>query len=489
MEFFFNPDGVAVIGATDGLFKGGYHILNNILGGYKGRIYPVNPRFETLLGLTCYPDVDAIPERFDLAVYFIPARFLPAIIEQCALKGVKGIIIESAGFSEVGEGGKRLQEECVGLARKYGIRLWGPNCMGLLDGHLRHVFSFMYTDVWKTMMPPGNVSLIVQSGMLSAGFLLMILERGGIGISKICSIGNKCDVDETELLDYLIRDPLTGVIGLYVESIPNGRGFLELARSTDKPIIVLKGGRTPYGAQAAMSHTASLAGDYTIMCHAFRQAGVIPVCDVHELMDFVRGFSKTHRIAHSAGTAVVSFSGGAGIVTADFLHDYDLPLARLSPETLTAMKEVFPNWMDPSNPVDLWPAIEQHGIQHVYEKVIPALMRDEGVDSVVIHIFAARMQGEDLKALATLKEELGKPVVVWMVGLDQPLKTLRKEIEDLDIPVFEEIGRGVSFLSAAKRHAQRIKTSNSLIPFDLKRSRGTAVADVQTPEDAGGIVR
>jgi acyl-CoA synthetase (NDP forming) len=128
--------------------------------------------------------------------------------------------------------------------------------------------------------------------------------------------------------------------------------------------------------------------------------------------------------------------------------------------------------------VDLWPAIEQHGIQHVYEKVIPALMRDEGVDSVVIHIFAARMQGEDLKALATLKEELGKPVVVWMVGLDQPLKTLRKEIEDLDIPVFEEIGRGVSFLSAAKRHVQRIKTSNSLIPFDLKGSRGTAVADV-----------
>lgn len=458
MEFFFDPDGVAVIGATNTPFKGGYHILHNTLAGYKGRVYPVNPRYETLLGLPCYPDVASIPANFDLAIFFIPAKFLPHTIEECARKRVKGIIIESAGFSEVGEQGRQLQEECLRLARLHGIRLWGPNCMGLLDGHRRHVFSFMYTDAWTTLMPPGNVSLIVQSGMLSAGFLMMMLERGGIGVSKICSIGNKCDVDETELLEFFIRDPLTEVIGLYVESIPDGRRFMELARSTAKPIIVLKGGRSAAGAQAAMSHTASLAGDYAVMRHAFAQAGIVPVYDMHELMDIVRGFAKTPVVRPSGGTAVVSFSGGAGIVTADFLQDHGLALAGLLPETLAAIKTVFPAWMDPSNPVDLWPGVEQNGMEKTYGTALSALMRDPTVDSVVIHLFASLFKAEYLRETAVLKNELGKPVAVWIVGMEQSLRALRSEIEDLGLPVFGEIGRAVSFLAAAKQHARHTRT-------------------------------
>ena len=453
MEFFFNPDGVAIIGATDNPFKGGYHILNNILGGYQGRIYPVNPRYETLLGLPCYPSIEAIKEDFDLAVYFIPAQSLPETIEQCARKHVKGIIIESAGFSEVGAQGKELQQECLQLARRHGIRLWGPNCMGLLDGHRRHVFSFMYTDAWKTLMPPGNVSLIVQSGMLSAGFLLMMLERGGVGVSKICSIGNKCDVDETELLEFLINDPLTEVIGLYVESIPDGRRFLDLARSTTKPIIVLKGGRSPAGAQAAMSHTASLAGDFTVIERAFRQAGVIPVYDLHELMDFVRGFSMIRTVRPGKTSAVLTFSGGAGIVTADFLHDQGLLSAKLNPDTLATLKTVFPAWMDPANPVDVWPAIEQSGPQKVYTTCSQALLNDPNVDALIIHIFAALVKGDYLAETARLKDALGKPVAVWLVGLEQPVRTLRREIEALGIPVFDEISRAVSFIAAAQRRA------------------------------------
>ncbi|HQP31835.1 MAG TPA: CoA-binding protein, partial [Deltaproteobacteria bacterium] len=400
MEFFFNPDGVAVIGATDNPFKGGYHILNNIMGGYGGRIYPVNPRFQTLSGLPCYASIDAIPDDFDLAIYFIPAHALPETIEQCARKHAKGIIIESAGFSEVGAQGQELQRKCLELARRHGIRLWGPNCMGLLDGHRRHVFSFMYTDVWKTLMPPGNVSLIVQSGMLSAGFLLMMLERGGVGVSKICSIGNKCDIDETELLEFLINDPLTEVIGLYVESITDGRRFLDLARSTTKPIIALKGGRSPAGAQAALSHTASLAGDFTVIERAFIQAGVTPVYDLNELMDFVRAFSMTRNVNPGNGAAVLTFSGGAGIVTADFLHDRGLSCAELSPATRSELKTVFPVWMEPSNPVDVWPAIEQSGPEKVYRTAARALMRDQHVDALIIHIFAALVKGEFLAETA-----------------------------------------------------------------------------------------
>jgi len=451
MDFFFNPDGVAIIGATNNPLKGGYHILNNTLAGYTGAVYPVNPRYESILGTQCYPDIESIPHPFDLAVYFIPARFLPDTIDACATKGVKGMIIESAGFAEAGEDGKQLQEECLEHAARHHIRLWGPNCMGLLDGHSRNVFSFMYTDEWKTLMKPGNVSMIVQSGMLSATFLMMILERGGMGMSKMCSIGNKCDVSETELLEYLIRDPLTDVIGLYVESISQPRRFMNLCRASRKPVIVLKGGRSPSGAYAAMSHTASLAGDYTIMAGAFEQAGVLPVFGVHELVDLLRGFSKTKCCRVKGGTAVVTFSGGGGIVTADLLNDFGLPLARLSDETLKSLRTIFPPWMEPSNPVDLWPSVEQNGMERVYTEAIAAIMQDKNVDSLILHLFSERMQSEWFRPLAEFKDTLGKSVTAWVTGTGARFHEFRGELEDMGIPVFEEMKRGVEFLAAVKK--------------------------------------
>jgi acyl-CoA synthetase (NDP forming) len=454
MDFFFHPDGIAIIGATDNPLRGGYHILNNTMGGYRGRIYPVNPKYDSILGLPCYPDILSIPHDFDLAVYFIPARFLPATIEDCARKKVKGIIIESAGFAETGEAGRRLQEDCVKLARQYDIRLWGPNCMGILDGNSRHVYSFMYTDVWKTLMKPGNVSIIVQSGMLSATFLMMILEKGGMGISKLCSIGNKCDVHETELLEYLIHDSHTNVIGMYIESLSDARYCLELCRSTGKPVVILKGGRSPSGAEAAKSHTASMAGNDVIIGNAFQQARVIQVFDFHEMMDILRGFSMTQNCTSAGGTAIISFSGGGGIVAADFLHDYNLPLAQLSGDTLRAIKEVFPPWMEPANPVDLWPAAEKNGIDRVYTSVIDAVINDEGVDSLILHVFSGRMESHSLKQLAVLKNELSKPVVVWPVGSGERHRTFKKDVEEMGIPVFDEMERGIRFLAAVKKHSR-----------------------------------
>ncbi len=457
MDFFFNPRGIAVIGASDNKAKGGFHLLNNTLQSYKGDVYPVNPRYDTLLGRTCFPDVSSIPDDFDLAIYFIPAPGLAGTIEECAKKKVKGIIIESAGFAEVGAEGKRMQEECVSLAKKHGIRLWGPNCMGLIDSHMHHVFSFMYTDIWKTLLRPGDVSMTVQSGMLSAGFLMMILERGGLAINKMCSIGNKCDVNETELLEYFINDPSTAVIGHYAESIADPRRFMDLASGTDKPIVMLKGGRSPGGAKAAMSHTASMAGDHAILRSAMRQAGIMEVTDMNELMDFLRGFSMTRncRARDHAGTAVVTFSGGGGIVTSDLLHESGLGLAELSAKTLAAMKEVYPPWMDPGNPADIWPAIEHSGIERVYSAVSEAIMRDDRVDSVVIHIFSGMTESSMFANLARLKNELGKPVVAWLAGLGERLRSCRSGLEDMGIPVFDEMGRCVSFLAAARQHFRR----------------------------------
>jgi acetate---CoA ligase (ADP-forming) len=453
LDYFFHPNGVAIIGATDSQLKGGFHLVRNALAGYTGALYPVNPKYTEILGIPCYPDIESIPGNFDMAVYFIPAKFLPETIRACSRKGVKGIIIQSAGFSEVGPGGKKLQDDSVALARKLGIRLWGPNCMGYLDGHTRNVFSFMYSDKWTTLMQPGNVSLIVQSGMLSAGFLLMMLDRGGIGISKVCSIGNKCDVHETELLEYLVNDPETGVIGCYLESIIDGRKFLELARSTDKPVVVLKSGRSDSGAKAAMSHTASLSGAAAVYAGAFRQAGIIQVYDMHELMDMVRGFSKSEPYRPGGKTAVVTFSGGAGIVTADLLEERGLGLAELSAETMAAIKAVFPAWMDPSHPVDLWPAVEQNGASTVYNAAVEAVLKDPGVDSLIIETFAWSFGKSDFFGpLGALKKKYNKPVAVWQVGSNPQFDQFRIAAENAGLPVFEEISRCAAFLEAVRRY-------------------------------------
>lgn len=454
LDIFYHPNGVAVLGAT-AKPRGGFFLFRNTIEGYKGKVYPINPNYDEILGVKCYPDIASIPDNFDLLLYFIPAKHLPDTIRESAKKGVKGIIIESAGFSEVGEEGRALQEESVRLAREYGIRLWGPNCMGLLDGHSRHVFSFMYQDDWKVLMKPGGVSLIVQSGMLSAGFLMAVLERGGMGISKVASIGNKCDVDETELLEYYVNDPNTTVIAAYLESIKDGRRFLEIARATSKPVIVLKAGRSAQGAKAAMSHTASLSGAAEIYRGAFRQAGIVQVYDIHELMDLARGFSKTDACTPDGGTAVLTFSGGAGIVTTDLLSGCNLNLAELSHKTLADIKTVFPEWMDPSHPVDLWPAAEKNGVAKVYTHCVEAVMKDPCVDSVIVETLASPRTGFDyLKTIAELKKKYGKPVALWMlsIGGKAVQDEARNIAEDNGLPEFTEISRCVSFIRGVREH-------------------------------------
>ena len=273
LDCFFNPKSVAVIGASNNESKGGYDIIKNVMAGFRGKIYPVNKSYTEILGIPCYPDVASIPGNIDLAIYFIPSKELPETVTECAKKGVKGIIIESAGFNEAGVEGAKLQKLALENAAKAGIRLWGPNCMGFIDGNKTYVFSFIHSLVWPDVLRGGNVGLIVQSGMLSAGFLLHALQEGIMGVSKVCSIGNKCDIDESDILEYMINDTDTEVIACYLESLVDGRRFINLAKETKKPVIVLMGGRSSEGAKAAQSHTASLSGNYKVTSGAFQQAG------------------------------------------------------------------------------------------------------------------------------------------------------------------------------------------------------------------------
>jgi acyl-CoA synthetase (NDP forming) len=396
MDFFFNPKAIAVVGATPNPFKGGCSILKNLITGYRGRICPVNPRYDEIEGIPCFPAVSAIPDPVDLAVVFVPAKAVPEAIEDCIRKGVPGVMIESGGFAETGPEGRVLQQAIVDMAKKAGIRLWGPNCMGLVDAVRGHAFSFLDPRALQSGFVPGNVSLVVQSGMLSAGFLVDIMTNGIMGISKVCSVGNKIDVNECDLLPWLMADPDTAVIGLYLESIPEGRRLIDLCRKSPKPIVVLKGGKSEKGAQAAMSHTASLAGNQRIIADVLAQAGVVEACDFKQMMDLCRSLAICPEKSAEAKDriAILTFSGGAGIVSSDFLEQMDLTAAELSDATKKNLQGLFPDWMPVANPVDLWPAMEKHAATdvNIYSEALRAVLDDPGVNAVLLHIFVGNFR-------------------------------------------------------------------------------------------------
>ncbi|MEN6423021.1 MAG: CoA-binding protein [Smithella sp.] len=455
LDYFFNPKSVAIIGASDNKNKGGYSIIKNVTAGFKGKIYPVNKSYKEILGIPCYPDIASIPGDIDLAIYFIPSKELPDTINECAKKGVKGIIIESGGFTEAGEEGARLQKLALENAAKAGIRLWGPNCMGFIDGNRTYVFSFINSLVWPDVLRGGSVGMIVQSGMLSAGFLLHALQEGIMGVSKVCSIGNKCDINESDILEYMINDKDTGVIACYLESLVDGRRFTSLAKTTKKPIIVLMGGRSQEGAKAAQSHTASLSGNYRVTSGAFRQAGIIEVLDPAELTDMARAFAKNMPFyPHpQKGTAILTFSGGAGTITTDLMEDCGLPLAKLSAETLASVAEFFPPWNKPDHPLDLWIAIERHGFEKVFRGSLTAVIKDPAVDSIIFHSYATPLIGQDFfEELTVLLKENKKPAVLWVEGRKDFAEHLRGLAENAGLPAYRELNRCVTVLNGMKRH-------------------------------------
>jgi acyl-CoA synthetase (NDP forming) len=451
MKRFFEPETVALIGASSTESHPGYQLSLNLRACFGDRFYPVNPKTTELDGKTCYPSILDVPVQIDVAVVFIPARAVPQALEQCAEKGIDRVVIESAGFSEAGSEGQALNERCLEIARKAGMRLWGPNCMGLINVQQTKVLSFLLHFLWKDRFRKGRVSLVVQSGMLSAGFLASILSRTPFGLSKIASIGNKMDVDESDVLEYLVDDPETEVIALYLESIENGRRFYESCRSTDKPIVVLKSGRSETGARAAMSHTASLAQDDRVVDGALRQAGVIRVHDMNDLLTIARCLGVAPVAARSAGRiAVMAFSGGAGVVAADSLADSGIELASLEDSSIERLRAVFPEWMEPANPLDLYPAIEKNGVQKVFTRCLETLLTDPGVDAVYLHIFAwydlDLLVG--LEEIAELARKQKKPIVAWAMGDHEACSRLTDYLEGLGIPAVDEISKGVRVLSA-----------------------------------------
>ncbi len=451
MEFFFKPRGIAVIGASANPTKGGHYILNNVMKGFNGGVYPVNPAYSDINGIKCYPSVMQVPDPVDLAIIFVPAKFVPTVLRQCAQRGIRGAMIESGGFAESGEQGIQLQDRIIEIHGETGIRIWGPNCMGLVDAVQGLVFSFVWPAIWEKGLDPGSVSLVVQSGMLSAGFLIDIMSNGVMGISKACSIGNKADVNECDILEYLIKDPDTGVIGLYLESIPDGQKFSDLCRRSEKPIVVLRGGKSQKGAEAALSHTASLAGNGAVISGALAQVGVVEAHDFKQMMDLCRTLADYPEIPlhKSNRIAILTMSGAAGIVSSDFIEEHGLAIADLSTSTLEALKEIYPGWMPVSNPVDLWPAVELHGREKAYTKAFEAVCADSGVDAVLFHSFVGGDAFRpDISSLVEMAERAGKPIFGWIMGDRTEAHKMQVQAKKLGLPIFGELYRSVEGMAA-----------------------------------------
>jgi acyl-CoA synthetase (NDP forming) len=322
----------------------------------------------------------------------------------------------------------------------------------------------------------GDVSLIVQSGMLSAGFLIDTVSHGTMGISKACSLGNKADVNECDVLEYLIDDPDTRVIGAYLESIPDGPRFLTACRKTDKPIVILKGGKSAKGAEAAMSHTASMAGNGAIVHNALTQVGVVEANDFKQMLDLCRTLAMYEHISlqGTGRIAVVTYSGGAGIVSTDFMDQTDLDAARLSPETIGLLEEIYPEWMPPANPVDLWPAIEKNGPETAYKKAFEAVCSDPGVDAVLFHVFiGGKVQQMDVAPLVDISNRYHKPVFIWLLGNRPQAHDFQMHAQSLGIPVFRELYRAVECMAAFfknKKPSRHLKQRIALPPLALSSS-------------------
>lgn len=445
MDLFFKPRSVAVLGASGTPGKLGYVIVKNIADSdFTGEVYPVNPKSDEILGYKVYHSLTEIPGDVDLVVTALPTPKLTVeALEECAKKRVKAVIIESAGFAEMGGEGKAFQQQIVDIAKKNNIRVMGPNCSGIVS---RDIVTSIYPMTKK--VPRGNVVLFGQSGLLAAGMTSDIVENESLNINKVCSIGNKCDVNENDLLEYFGNEDGVDVISMYLETITDGRNLTRIAKkvAAKKPVIFLSGGRTEAGARAAMSHTGSIASNAKIVEAAIKQTGMIMADDFTELKDFAKVFS-TQPLPKGNRIAVITLAGSVGVVVSDLCTNFGLELPTLTPETTEKLKDMFETPI--SNPVDLYFSVTKIGFTKTLETTFPDAFRDPNIDAGVLILagFDYTQEAVQKKIIQKIVQDVGKPLVVCMiVGYNKYKNVIMDELGK-DLPVFPSLISGVKALS------------------------------------------
>ncbi len=372
MQSFFSPSAVAIVGASSKPGKIGYEIVKNVKASHTGAIFPVNPTQSNILGCKCYPRVSAIPEPVDLAIVVVPPKASVSVVEECGQHGIESVVVVSGGFRE--SGNTQLQEELVDIAKKYGIRVIGPNCIGIFNG-VTGFNTFFQTQI--DLPGPGQVAILTQSGALGIS-ILEWLAYAQVGISKFVSFGNKADIDEIDLLRFLETDPETQVIGLYMEWLTKGPEFLEIIRrmSKKKPVVVIKAGQTQLGAQVAKSHTGSMSSDDRVFFGAMRQVGCLVAESYEEFFDILRILS-TQPLPLGGRVGFVTNGAGPCVLAADHIHQSRfLSLAALQENTMSDLRGNLPGFSIVSNPLDLTgSATGQH-----YKMALLGMAQDKNVD-------------------------------------------------------------------------------------------------------------
>ncbi len=410
LDTFFHPQSVAVIGASRDPKKLGYAVLANLKeGGYPGHLYPVNPKADEILGLRAYHSVLDIRDPVDLAVVVIPYRFVPAALEQCGQKGIPAVVVISAGFREAGREGLERERELVETARKHNMRLVGPNCLGVIDT------TTPLNATFAAGMPPGGpIAFMSQSGALGTAVLDMAMA-GRIGFSKFVSLGNKADVNEVDLLEAWGEDPASRVILIYVEGLPDGQKFIEVARKVTrhKPVVAIKSGVTAAGSRAVSSHTGSLAGSEVAYKAAFRQAGVIRATSMEALFDYARAFAY-QPLLRGDRIGIVTNAGGPGILATDALEHAGLEITRLSRETTEALTGYLPGAASVANPVD----VLGDAMGDRYERAIRLVLDDPNVDGLMVIVTPQAMTEieETARAVGRMAQGADKPVLGCFMG-------------------------------------------------------------------------
>jgi acetyl coenzyme A synthetase (ADP forming)-like protein len=489
LDAFFNPRSVAIIGATKKVEKVGHVIFKNFAANkmrevFKGELYPVNPNEDSILGFKCYPSMTHIPNEVELIVVIVPAKVVPSIMEEAAVKKVKAAVIISSGFKEVGNA--ELEDQVVAAAQKGGIRVLGPNCLGIYYSKTGVDMLFLPEtkilttgeDVVATPRPmPGNIAMITQSGAFGVAALDYLTGRQ-IGVSKFVSFGNKCDVTESDVLHYLLHDKETKVVLAYLEDIKFGREFLRVAKKVTarKPVVVIKAGKSAAGARAAASHTGAIAGSDKIYDAAFEQTGVIRARDMEEFFDIGKGLAMQPP-ALGKNIGILTDAGGPGVMTVDECELLGLTVEHFSEETSQKFQQlkdqgVILQIAATSNPVDLTGSVTDD----MFEIAADLMFQDKEIHGIILlglH-HPPGLREKYIDSVARVAGKYTKPIVMCDIGETEMALYTRCRFDKLGIPSYpspEDAARAMKALVRYGAYLQRNNCAEEYIDEFLQKKR------------------
>lgn len=454
-QLLFHPRGIAVVGASKDRSRiGGHPIHATLKAGYEGAIYPVNPRYDEIQGLRCYPDLASIDGPCDLAIIAVRAELVPGVVEACGKAGIPNAVVLAAGFRETGEAGADIERAMLNAARDHGVRVVGPNCQGLISIH-SGLFAVFGSVADELALRAGSVSAAFQSG--GFGYAIVNLaEASGVGFRYCVSSGNETDVTTPELLDSYLDDPGTALAFAYIEGVTDGRALMRAgwkSLETSKPLLLWKGAKTETGARAAVSHTANLTGSYDIYRAAFETCGILEVNDVEQIVDLSKVFLPG-RLPEGSGVGVLGISGGSGIVFADEAIGRGLDLPEFSQETTEALRKVVPGFGSVSNPADVTAGVFNDS--SVLTETISIVLRDKKVHQLALLL--ASMSGDHAiraaQAIAAAWKGTDKPIIIAWSGRRSRAEKAYEILEQAGVPILPTPVRSAHAAAATARFAQ-----------------------------------